>query len=75
VANLSDLFGNESSGGTRGFEDVAGKMMGPDGPMTNAPQGVPVMLKQAWSFAQGSPMQHIFNALKAKNPALKNLGL
>jgi len=76
VVNINDLLGgNESAGGFRSFADIAGKEMGAEGPMTNAPQGIPVMFKQAWNFAQHSPIKHVLELLKAKNPSLKNIGL
>jgi hypothetical protein len=76
VVNINDLLGgNESAGGIREFMDIAGKNTGAEGPMTNAPQGIPVMFKQAWTFSQGSPMKHILELLKTKNPSLKNIGL
>jgi hypothetical protein len=75
VADFNILGGNESSGGIREFMDIAGKNMGAEGPMTNAPQGVQVMFKQAWNFAQNSPIKHVLEMLKARNPSLKNIGL
>jgi len=70
VVNINDLFGgNESSGGMREFMDIAGKNMGAEGPMTNAPQGVPVMLKQAWDFKSqygNNPMRSMLDFIKSR---------